>query len=65
MDGMTWFLLICSTTMAGLPYGAGHPLPPEALGTNGRKEAFGFRWEDSAARVNDVCHKALNTASAA
>jgi len=59
---MTWFLLICSIAMAWLPYGAGHPLQPQAFRTNGHKEALGFRWEDSAARANDTYHKALNAA---
>jgi len=39
-----------------------HPPLQEALRTNGRAEALRFRWEDSAARVNEVYHKALNVA---
>ena len=62
MDGMTWLFLVCSITVAWLPCGAGHPLRPEAYRTNGRNEAPGFRGEDSVARANDTCHKALNAA---
>ncbi len=39
-----------------------HPPLQETLRTNGRKEALRFRWEDSAARVNEVYHKVLNVA---
>ena len=31
----------------------------QTLAAEGRKEVFKFRWEDSAARVNDVYHQAL------
>jgi glycosyltransferase involved in cell wall biosynthesis len=37
-----------------------HPPPQETLRANGRKEALRFRWEDSAARVNEVYHRVLN-----
>jgi glycosyltransferase involved in cell wall biosynthesis len=37
-----------------------HPPLQEALRANGRKEALRFRWEDSAARVNEVYHRVLN-----
>jgi glycosyltransferase involved in cell wall biosynthesis len=38
--------------------------PPlrEMLRTNGRQEALRFRWEDSAARVNEIYHKVLSVA---
>jgi glycogen(starch) synthase len=38
--------------------------PPlqEMLRTNGRQEASRFRWEDSAARVNEIYHRVLNVA---
>ena len=38
--------------------------PPlhEMLRVEGRKEAFKFRWEDSAARVNEIYHAALGIA---
>ena len=39
-----------------------HPPLQETLRTNGRKEALRFRWEDSAARVNEVYHRVLNVA---
>jgi glycosyltransferase involved in cell wall biosynthesis len=39
-----------------------HPPLQETLRTNGRKEALGFRWEDSAARVNEVYRRVLNVA---
>jgi glycogen(starch) synthase len=39
-----------------------HPQLQETLRTNGRKEALRFRWEDSAARVNEVYRKVLNVA---
>jgi len=39
-----------------------HPPLQETLRTNGRKEALTFRWEDSAARVNDVYRRVLNVA---
>ena len=39
-----------------------HPPLQETLRANGRKEALRFRWEDSAARVNEVYHRVLNIA---
>jgi glycosyltransferase involved in cell wall biosynthesis len=39
-----------------------HPPLQETLRTNGRQEALRFRWEDSAARVNEVYRKVLNVA---
>ena len=39
-----------------------HPPLQETLRTNGRREALRFRWEDSAARVNDIYHKVLSAA---
>lgn len=39
-----------------------HPPLQETLRTNGRQEAQGFRWEDSAARVKDIYRKVLNAA---
>ena len=39
-----------------------YPPLQEMLRTNGHKEAFTFRWEDSAARVNDIYHNVLNVA---
>ncbi len=39
-----------------------HPPLQETLRTNGRQEALRFRWEDSAARVNEVYHRVLNVA---
>jgi glycosyltransferase involved in cell wall biosynthesis len=39
-----------------------HPPLQETLRANGRKEALRFRWEDSAARVNEVYQKVLNVA---
>jgi glycosyltransferase involved in cell wall biosynthesis len=39
-----------------------HPPLQEMLRTEGRKEALRFRWDDSAARVNDIYHKALDAA---
>jgi len=39
-----------------------HPPLHETLRTNGRAEALRFRWEDSAARVNEVYHRVLNVA---
>jgi glycosyltransferase involved in cell wall biosynthesis len=39
-----------------------HPPLQETLRTNGRREALRFRWEDSAARVNEVYHRVLNVA---
>jgi glycosyltransferase involved in cell wall biosynthesis len=39
-----------------------HPPLQETLRTNGRKEALRFRWEDSAARVNEVYRRVLNVA---
>jgi glycogen(starch) synthase len=39
-----------------------HPPLQEALRTNGRREALRFRWEDSAARVNDIYHRVLQVA---
>ena len=59
---MTRSFLVWFVTMARLPYGAGHPPSKETLRTNGHKEALGFRWEDWAARVNDLHHEVLNAA---
>jgi glycogen synthase len=39
-----------------------HPPLHETLRANGRQEALRFRWEDSAARVNQVYHRVLNVA---
>jgi glycosyltransferase involved in cell wall biosynthesis len=39
-----------------------HPPLQESLRANGRAEALRFRWEDSAARVNEVYLKALHVA---
>jgi glycogen(starch) synthase len=39
-----------------------HPPLQETLRANGRQEALRFRWEDSAARVNEVYHKVLSVA---
>jgi glycosyltransferase involved in cell wall biosynthesis len=39
-----------------------HPPLQETLRTNGRKEAVGFRWEDSAARVQDIYRRVLTAA---
>ncbi len=39
-----------------------HPPLQEALRTNGRREAFRFRWEDSAARVHDIYQRVLRFA---
>jgi glycosyltransferase involved in cell wall biosynthesis len=39
-----------------------HPPLQETLRTCGRQEALRFRWEDSAARVNEVYHKVLSVA---
>jgi glycosyltransferase involved in cell wall biosynthesis len=39
-----------------------HPPLQEALRTNGRREAARFRWEDSAARVNEIYHEVVNAA---
>jgi glycogen(starch) synthase len=39
-----------------------HPPLQETLRTNGRKEALRFRWEDSAAKVNEVYRRVLNVA---
>jgi glycogen(starch) synthase len=39
-----------------------HPPLQETLRINGRKEALRFRWEDSAARVNEVYHRVLHAA---
>jgi glycogen(starch) synthase len=39
-----------------------HPPLQETLRVNGRREALRFRWEDSAARVNEVYRRALNVA---
>lgn len=36
-----------------------HPPLHEMLRVEGRKEAFRFRWEDSAARVNEIYHATL------
>ena len=39
-----------------------HPPLQETLRTNGRQEALRFRWEDSAARVNEIYHRVLHVA---
>ncbi len=39
-----------------------YPPLQEALRTNGRREAFRFRWEDSAARVHDIYQRVLRLA---
>ncbi len=39
-----------------------YPPLQEMLRTNGHKEAFKFRWEDSARKVNDIYHRVLNVA---
>ncbi len=39
-----------------------HPPLQEVLRTNGRREAFRFRWEDAAARVQDIYQKVLRLA---
>jgi glycogen(starch) synthase len=39
-----------------------YPPLQEMLRVEGRKEALRFRWEDSAARVNEIYHKALQVA---
>jgi glycogen(starch) synthase len=39
-----------------------HPPLQDTLRTNGRKEARTFRWEDSAAKVNEVYRRVLNVA---
>jgi glycosyltransferase involved in cell wall biosynthesis len=39
-----------------------HPPLQETLRANGHKEVLKFRWEDSAARVNDIYHRVLNAA---
>jgi glycosyltransferase involved in cell wall biosynthesis len=39
-----------------------HPPLQETLQANGHKEVLKFRWEDSAARVNDIYHRVLNAA---
>jgi glycosyltransferase involved in cell wall biosynthesis len=39
-----------------------HPPLQETLRANGRREALGFRWEDSAARVNAIYRTVLNAA---
>lgn len=39
-----------------------HPPLGDLLRINGRKEALRFRWEDSAARVNDIYRRVLNVA---
>ncbi|MBN1362887.1 MAG: glycosyltransferase family 4 protein [Sedimentisphaerales bacterium] len=39
-----------------------HPPLHEMLRVEGRKEAFRFRWEDSAARVNEIYHATLGVA---
>ena len=62
MDGMTWLFLVCSITVAWLPRGAGQPPLQETLRANSHKEAPAFCRKDSAARVNDTYHKALNAA---
>jgi hypothetical protein len=62
MDRITSSALVCSITVARLPRGARHPLPQEAVRTNGRREAIKFRWEDSAGRVNEIYHEVLSTA---
>ncbi len=39
-----------------------HPPLQETLRANGYKEVLKFRWEDSAARVNDIYHRVLKVA---
>jgi glycogen synthase len=39
-----------------------YPPLQEMLRVEGRKEALRFRWEDSAARVNEIYHKTLSIA---
>jgi len=39
-----------------------HPPLQETLRANGHREALKFRWEDSAARVNNIYHTVLNVA---
>jgi len=39
-----------------------HPPLQETLQANGHKEVLKFRWEDSAARVNDIYHRVLKVA---
>jgi glycosyltransferase involved in cell wall biosynthesis len=39
-----------------------HPPLGEMLRSHGRQEALRFRWEDSAARVNDIYRRVLNVA---
>jgi glycogen(starch) synthase len=39
-----------------------HPPLHEALRTNGRREAFRFRWDDAAARVHDIYQRVLRSA---
>ena len=39
-----------------------YPPLQETLRANGHQEIFKFRWEDSAARVNDIYHRVLNAA---
>jgi glycogen(starch) synthase len=39
-----------------------HPPLQETLRANGHKEVLKFRWEDSAARVNDIYHRVLKVA---
>jgi glycosyltransferase involved in cell wall biosynthesis len=39
-----------------------HPPLHEMLRVEGRKEAYKFRWDDSAARVNEIYHAALGIA---
>jgi len=39
-----------------------HPPLQQVLRTEGHKEAFKFRWDDSAARMNDIYHKTLGLA---
>ena len=39
-----------------------YPPLQETLRANGHKEVLKFRWEDSAAKVNDIYHRVLNVA---
>jgi len=39
-----------------------HPPLSDMLRVNGRREALRFRWEDSAAKVNDIYRRVLNVA---
>jgi glycosyltransferase involved in cell wall biosynthesis len=39
-----------------------HPPLSEMLRVNGRRETLRFRWEDSAAKVNDIYRRVLNVA---